>query len=167
MATESVVPYTTMIRDLPSGERPRERLREYGPGSLSNAELIAILLRTGVTGENVVNLAVRLIAQFHGLPGLSRASFGELCSLKGISEAKACQVIAALELGRRLVSLHPQDRPVITSPEDVANLLAAEMSYLEQEHLRVILLDTKNQVTGVNGIYVGNVNSSVVRPAEV
>ena len=167
MATESVVPYTTMIRDLPSGERPRERLREYGPGSLSNAELIAILLRTGVTGENVVNLAVRLIAQFHGLPGLSRASFGELCSLKGISEANACQVMAALELGRRLVSLHPQDRPVITSPEDVANLLAAEMSYLEQEHLRVILLDTKNQVTGVNGIYVGNVNSSVVRPAEV
>ena len=75
--------------------------------------------------------------------------------------------MAALELGRRLVSLHPQDRPVITSPEDVANLLAAEMSYLEQEHLRVILLDTKNQVTGVIEIYVGNVNSSVVRPAEV
>ena len=90
MATKSVVTYTTMIRDLPSGERPRERLREYGPGSLSNAELIAILLRTGVTGENVVNLAVRLIARFHGLPGLARASFGELCSLKGISEAKAC-----------------------------------------------------------------------------
>ena len=167
MAGESVVTYTTMIRDLPTGERPRERLREHGPSSLSNSELIAILLRTGVAGENVVNLAVRLLSHFRGLPGLARASFGELCSLKGISEAKACQMMAALELGRRLVSLHPEDKPVITSPGDVVNLLAAEMSFLDQEHLRVVLLDTKNQVIGINEIYVGNVNSSVVRPAEV
>ena len=165
MAGESVVTYTTMIRDLPTGERPRERLREHGPSSLSNSELIAILLRTGVAGENVVNLAVRLLSHFRGLPGLARASFGELCSLKGISEAKACQMMAALELGRRLVSLHPEDKPVITSPGDVVNLLAAEMSFLDQEHLRVVLLDTKNQVIGINEIYVGNVNSSVVRPA--
>ena len=106
-----------------------------------------------------------MLSHFRGLPGLARASFGELCSLKGISEAKACQMMAALELGRRLVSLHPEDKPVITSPGDVVNLLAAEMSFLDQEHLRVVLLDTKNQVIGINEIYVGNVNSSVVRPA--
>ena len=167
MATESGVRYTTMIRDLPRGERPRERLRDYGPGYLSNAELIAILLRTGVTGENVLNLAVRLLSQFQGLPGLARSSYSGLCSLKGISEAKACQLLAAFELGRRLVSVHPEDRAIISCPEDVVNLMAAEMSLLDQEHLRVLLLDTKNHVMGVSEIYIGNVNSSVVRPAEV
>ena len=167
MASERSVTYTTMIRDLPRGERPRERLREHGPAYLSNAELIAILLRTGVTGENVLNLAVRLLSYFQGLPGLARSSYSELCSLKGISEAKACQLLAALELGRRLVSLHPEGMAVIRSPEDVANLLAAEMSLLDQEHLRVLLLNTKNHVTGVSEIYIGNVNASVVRAAEV
>jgi len=167
MATESGITYTTMIRDLPRGERPRERLRDYGSSHLSNAELIAILLRTGVTGESVLNLAVRLLSRFQGLPGVARATFGELCSLKGISEAKACQLQAAFELGRRMVALLPEDRAVIRSPEDVANLLAAEMSLLDQEHLRVVLLDTKNHVTNVSEVYIGNVNSSVVRPAEV
>ena len=167
MPTDSSSTYTTMIRDLPKGERPRERLREHGPGSLSNAELIAILLRTGVKGENVVNLAVRLLSHLRGLPGLARISYGELCSVNGISDAKACQLLAAFELGRRLVSLHPEDRVVIRSPEDVANLLSAEMSTLEQEHLRVVLLDTKNHVMGINEIYKGNVNSSFVRMAEV
>ena len=167
MNTQPGGAYTTMIRDLPRDERPRERLRESGPGSLSNAELIAILLRTGVQGENVLNLAVRLISQFQGLPGLGRASYRQLCSVKGISDAKACQLLAALELGRRFVSLHPEDRVTINSPGDVANLLAAEMSLLPQEHLKVILLDTKNHVLGVNDVYVGNVNSSVVRVAEV
>ena len=167
MATGSGVAYTTTIRDLPMGERPRKRLREHGPGHLSNAELIAILLRTGVAGENVLNIAVRLLSEFQGLPGIARATFGEICSLKGISEAKACQLLAAFDLGRRLVSLHPEDRAVIGSPEDVANLLGAEMGLLEQEHLRVVHLDTKNHVTGVSEIYVGNVNSSMVCPAEV
>ena len=167
MATESRVMYSTMIRDLPLAERPRERLREHGPSHLSNAELIAILLRTGVPGENVLNLSIRMLAHFQGLPGLARATFSEFCSLKGISEAKACQLLAAFELGRRLVSLHPEDRAVIRSPEDVANLLGAEMGLLDQEHLRVLLLDTKNHVTGVSEIYIGNVHSAVVRAAEV
>ena len=167
MATESGVAYTIMIRDLPRGERPQERLREHGPSYLSNAELIAILLRTGIQGENVLNLSVRLLSHFQGLSGLARATNGEICVLKGISDAKACQLLSALELGRRMVSLLPEDKAVITCPEDVANLLSAEMGLLDQEHLRVILLDTKNHGTGINEIYIGNVNSSVVRPAEV
>ena len=167
MVSASGVTYTTMIRDLPRGERPRERLSEYGPSYLNNAELIAILLRTGVTGENVLNLAVRLLSHFQGLSGLSRATYRELCSLRGISDAKACQLLASLELGRRLVSLQPEDRAVITCPQDVANLLSAEMNILEQEHLRVVLLDTKNHVMGTSEIYIGNVNSSVVGAAEV
>ena len=159
--------YATMIRDLPQGERPRERLREHGPSHLSNPELIAILLRTGTAGESVLNLATRMMATFDGLGGMSRAAYSELCALNGISEAKACQLLAAFELGRRVVSLHPDGRPAIHSPQDVFNLLGAEMNVLDQERLRVLLLNTKNEVLGIQEIYKGNVNSSVVRVAEV
>ena len=159
--------YRPMIRDLPQGERPRERLKEYGPKSLSNTELIAILLRTGMQGENVLSLSSRLLVQFNGLAGLGRSTFAELCAQRGLSEAKASQILAALELGRRLVSLAPEERMVIGSPQDVANLLLAEMALLDQEHLRVALLNTKNEVLGIQEIYVGNVNSALVRPSEV
>ncbi len=159
--------YGTLIRDLPTGERPRERLRDHGPSHLSNAELIAILLRTGVAGENVLNLSVRLLAEYDGLAGLARGDYRELCSVKGLSDAKVCQLLAALELGRRLVSLHPEDRAVISGPEDVSNLLLADMGQLEQEHLKVLLLDSKNRVLGINQVYIGTVNSAVVRPADV
>ena len=159
--------YATLIRDLPRGERPRERLREVGPGHLSNAELVAILLRTGREGESVLNLSTRIISSFERLGGLARASYAELCSFKGIGDAKACQLMAALELGRRLVSLHPEDRAVIRSPQDVHNVLGAEMALLEQEHLRVMLLNTKNEVLAIREVYVGNVNSSMIRVAEV
>ena len=136
------VSYQPMIRDLPHGERPRERLKEYGPKYLSTTELIAILLRTGVQGENVLSMSSRLLARRDGLAGLGRSTFAELCAERGLSEAKACQILAALELGRRFVSLAPQERPTIDSPQDVANLLAAEMASLDQEHLRVLLLNT-------------------------
>ena len=159
--------YQPKIRDMPQGERPRERLRDYGPRYLSNAELIAILLRTGIQGENVLAMSNRLLSRFGGLDGLGRSSFAELCAERGLSEAKACQLMAALELGRRFISLAPQDRAVIQSPQDVANLLQGEMALLEQEHLRVLLLNTKNQVLSTVEVYVGNVNSSIVRPSEV
>ena len=160
-------PYQPTIREMPKGERPRERMREYGPNYLNNTELIAILMRTGMQGENVLSLSSRLLSRFGGLAGLGRASFSELCQEKGLSEAKAAHLLAALELGRRFVSLAPQERVTITAPDDAANLLMAEMCSLEQEHLRVLLLNTKHQVLSIQEIYVGNVNSSVVRPAEV
>ena len=156
-----------MIRDLPREERPRERLRDYGSRYLSNAELIAILLRTGMKGENVLAMSNRLLSRHGGLDGLGRKSFAELCAERGLSEAKTCQLLAALELGRRYISLAPQDRAQIGSPQDAANLLQAEMSLLDQEHLRVLLLNTKNQVLKTVEVYVGNVNSSIVRPSEV
>ncbi|MDA0734946.1 MAG: hypothetical protein BZY73_04000 [SAR202 cluster bacterium Casp-Chloro-G3] len=159
--------YQPMIRDLPQGERPRERLRDYGPRYLSNTELIAILLRTGLQGENVISMASRLLSTFDGLAGLGRSTFAELCAQRGLSEAKVCQLLAALELGRRFVSLAPQERATIQSPQDAANLVMAEMSGFDQEHLRVLLLNTKNEVLGIQEIYVGNVNSSMVRAAEV
>ena len=159
--------YQPMIRDLPQGERPRERLKEYGARYLSNTELVAILLRTGIQGENVLALSSRLLAQLNGLAGLGGSSFAQLCAMRGLSEAKACQLLAGLELGRRFVSLAPQERATIHSPQDVANLVTAEMAPLPQEHLKALLLNTKNEVLSIQEIYVGNVNSAVVRPAEV
>ena len=159
--------YQPMIRDLPQEERPRERLRQHGVKHLSNTELIAILLRTGMKGENVISLSSRVLTRLEGLAGLGRSTFSQLCAQRGLSEAKACQLLAAIELGRRFVSLAPEERAAVNSPQDVANLLMAEMAVLEQEHLRALLLNTKNEVLGIQEIYVGNVNSSVVRPAEV
>lgn len=159
--------YHLTIRELPAHERPRERLRDYGAGALSNAELLAIALRTGTSDENVLAVAGRLLAHYGGLSGLFRAGFRELCTQRGVGEAKAAQVKAALELGRRLVSTQPEERATVASPQDVANLLLAEMSFLEQEHLRVLLLDTRNRVAAIAEVYKGNVNSSLIRAAEV
>ena len=159
--------YRLMIRDLPAGERPRERLQHYGPGALSTAELLAIILRTGVKGLNVVDLAQGLLARYSGLGGLARASFAELCAEHGLSVAKVAQLKAALELGRRLLVAAPDERPQVRSPADAANLLMIEMALLEQEHLRVILLDSKNRVVDTPTVYVGSLNLSVVRVGEL
>lgn len=161
------VEYHARIRDLPSSERPRERLRDYGPAALSTAELLAIVLRTGATRESVLTLASRLLARYGGLVGLARSSFGELCGEHGLGEAKAAQLQAALELGKRLTSAQPEERAVVRSPQDVANLLMADMGLLEQEHLRVVLLDTKNRVLAMPEVYRGSVNTSQVRVAEL
>ena len=159
--------YHTLIRDLPAAERPRERLRDYGPAALSNGELLAIILRTGARQESVLSLASRLLSTHRGLVGLAQVSFAELCNEKGLGEAKAAQLKAALELGKRLCSTQPEERAVVRSPADVANLLLTEMGLLEQEHLRVVLLNTRNQVVGIPEVYRGSVNSSLVRVGEL
>ena len=164
MAQQQSATYTPRIRDLPTEERPRERLHRYGAAALSTSELLAIILRTGTPGENVINLATRLLSTFRGLAGLAQATYAELGSLQGLGEAKASQLKAALELGKRLSSTSAEERVIIQSPQDVANLLQAEMSLLEQEHLRVLLLNTRNQVLGVPEVYQGNVSTAIVRP---
>lgn len=162
-----MVEYHLRINELPASERPRERLKESGPASLSNSELLAIILRTGTAAENVLGLASRLLSRFGGLVGLARASLGELCAERGVGQAKAAQLKAALELGRRLSSTHPEERAVVRTPQDVANLLMAEMSFLDQEQLRVVLLTSKNQVISIPEVYKGNVNTSLIRPSEL
>jgi DNA repair protein RadC len=159
--------YNPMIRDLPVDLRPRERLAYAGAGALSTAELLAIILRVGGRGENVIRMAERLLARFGGIVGLAQASFDELCLEHGIGEAKATQIKAALELGKRLLIASPQERPQVRSPADVANLLMIEMGLLEQEHLRAVLLDTKNIVIRVANVYAGSLNTAVVRVGEV
>jgi DNA repair protein RadC len=161
------VEYRPTILQLPASERPRERLRDRGAGALSNSELLAIILRTGTPSENALALATTALARFNGLPGLLRASFGELCAQHGMGEAKAAQVKAALELGRRLLSAQPEERATVRSPQDVANLLLAEMTLLEQEHMRVLLLNSKNQVLAMPEVYKGSVNTAQVRVSEL
>jgi len=155
------------ITDLQESDRPRERLAALGPQALSNAELIAILLRVGMAGENAVQMGQRLLLQFGGIRGLHRAPLADLLNQRGLGEAKAAQIKAAIELGRRLTLESPQELPQISSPADAAALVQYEMSALEQEHLRVLLLNRRNQVTDVVDLYRGSVNSSQVRVGEI
>lgn len=159
--------YRLMIRDLPVGERPRERLRDRGAGSLSNAELLAVLMRTGSAAESVLDQAARLLADFGGLDGLSRVAYGDLCDVHGFGEAKASQLLAAMELGKRVGANATSDRPVIREPRDAADLLTPEMAALDQEHFKVLVLNSKNQVMAMPTVFIGSVNSTTVRTAEV
>jgi len=161
------IPPSYRITDLEVTERPRERLRRLGAQALSSAELLAILLRVGVQGENAVQVGQRLINTFHGLSGLHRASFDEVCAQRGIGEAKAAQIKAAIELGRRLAAEAPEERPAVHSPQDAADLVRYEMSALEQEELHVLLLDNRNRVLHIEPVYRGSVNSSQVRVGEL
>ncbi len=161
------VEYHATVREMPISDRPRERLQYYGPETLQTAELLAIILRTGTTQENVIELANKLLQKYGGLAGLMRADFGQLCNEHGLGTAKAAQVKAALELGRRLAALQPEERVQVRSPADAANLVMLDMAFLQQEHLRVLLLDTKNYVVHIERVYQGSVNMSVVRAAEV
>lgn len=155
------------ITDLAESERPRERLARLGPQALSTAELMGILLRVGVSGENAVQVGQRLLNTFGGISGLHRADFDEVCNQRGIGQAKAAQIKAALELGHRLSIESPEDRKAIHSPQDAADLVKYEMSALEQEELWVMLLDTRNRVLRIDTIYRGSLNSSQVRVGEL
>ncbi|MFN8535090.1 MAG: DNA repair protein RadC [Dehalococcoidia bacterium] len=156
-----------LIRDLPSAERPRERLLQFGPAALSNAELLAIIWRTGTARESVLEMASRVLSQFGSLSAVGRASLVELTAQRGIGDAKAVELQAAIELGRRTVSLAPEERLTVRSPADIANFCIPDMALLDRETLRVILLNMKNQVQSVQDLYHGSLNRSVVRVAEV
>ena len=155
------------IRDLESSQRPRERLASLGATSLSNAELIAILLRTGIKGINAVQLGQKILIDCGGLAGLHRLSYTELCRMRGVGPAKAAQIKAAVELGNRFAASTPTEHPVIQSPEDAASLILYEMGALEQEHLNVMLLDTRNRMVKLVEVYRGSLNSSLIRVSEV
>src|SRR5438874_6110171 len=134
--------YHATVRELPSNERPRERLEHFGPQALSLAELLAIILRIGTRGDNALELANKLLSKYGGLPGLVRADFRELCAEHGMGEAKSAQVKAALEIGRRLASAQVDTRYRISTPADAANLVMLDMAYLDREQLRVLVLDS-------------------------
>ena len=163
----SKIEYQPLIRDMSPDERPREKLQTHGAGRLTNAELLAIILRTGSASDSALALANRLLSHFKGLDGLLKASFGELCDFKGIGEAKACQIQAALQLAKNLSEVKLPEREVVKCPDDVFKLVKDEMGFLEQEELRVVLLNNRNQVIKIERIYTGNINTAVIRIADI
>ncbi|MHC1770801.1 MAG: DNA repair protein RadC [Flexilinea sp.] len=160
--------YTNRISDMESDERPRERLFRIGPGALSNYELIAILLRNGIPGENVIDQAKRLLSSHGGLSGLKKVSVAELSKQKGIGIAKASQVMAAVELGKRLSVMNDDnDRITIQCAENVYDFVCYEMSSFDHEELWVLNLDTRHRIIATDRLYRGSLNNSPVRVSEV
>ncbi|MDQ7794010.1 MAG: DNA repair protein RadC [bacterium] len=160
------VQYGLTIKELPPEERPRERLALCGAQALATTELVAILLETGSARRSALDLARGLLAEAGGLRCLAEQGYHELQRLPGIGPAKAAKLKAALELGRRLAG-SSASRARISCPSDAGQLLMEEMRYLDREHFRVILLNTKNHVIGVEQVSVGSLASSVVHPREV
>lgn len=167
MQGEQPSSYSVMIREMQVEDRPRERLQSVGPASLSSSELLAIILNTGIKGEPVTSIAQRMLSTHGGLAGLLRMDFVEMAQIRGVGNAKAAKVKAALELGRRISMLSEEDRPRVGTPEDIVLLLGVEMMALEQEELRVVLLDTKHHIITTTTVYRGSVNAVTVRMADI
>jgi len=157
----------TMIRDVNRADRPRERLLRQGAMSLSNQELLAILLRTGTKEESVLALANRVLSTFERLHHLKHATIEEMIAIKGIGEVKAIQILAAIELGRRLSQKQNDDKFTVRSPQDAAAYLMPDMTSLSQEHFVALFLNVKNQIMHKKTIFIGSLNASIVHPREI
>ncbi len=155
------------IKDLPEQERPREKLKFLGPGALSNAELLAVLLRSGTRQETATALASRLLAVSGSLRALADLTLEEMEQVKGVGLAKAVQVKAAFELGRRLATAPRGDQDRITNPRLAAELFMEDLRYKKKEYFELLLLNTKNQVISRERISVGCLSSSIVHPREI
>jgi len=155
------------LKEIPEQQRPRERLLSLGASSLSDIELLAIILRTGAKNVSAIDLAGQLLKRFDNLRGLLEASIEEMAEVKGIGKVKAVQIKAALEISRRLMMSPASERVIIKSPDDVAALVMNDMRNLDKEYFRILLLNTKNHVLSIETINIGTLNSSMVHPREI
>jgi len=163
LATPTAADARVAIRELPTTEQPQERLRRYGPSALSTSELLAIVLGLPDLGQ-----AEALLAQPGGLAALVNTPYSELASANhGIGAKRAGRIKAVIELGRRLTCAYLPERQRITSPAQAAEFARTEMSALEQEELRVFILDSKNAILKFHTVYKGSLNAAVLRSAEV
>ena len=154
------------FKSLPPNERPRERMLSLGAATLSNVELIAVLLRTGTATDNVLQVAEQILIKCGGLAGLMRATHTDLMKIDGMGPTKATQIMAVVELAKRAMILPAAARVVIDKAEDAARLFM-DMQFLEQEHVRILLLDSARRVIASPTIYIGTLNSSVLRVSEI
>ena len=159
--------YHLTIKEMPRDERPQEKLKLRGAASLSTGELLAIILRTGLVGETVIDVAQRLLATHGGLLGLSRVAYGDLCKERGLGEVKAAQLQACIEIGPPAGARTPGRAPAHPVARRHRRDFSSEMAALDQEELRVVLLNTKNEVLKVVTVYRGSVNAAQIRVAEV
>jgi DNA repair protein RadC len=155
------------IKQLPPELRPRERLLQSGPSALSDGELLGLLLGIGSREKTAVELAGQVISEAGGLHSLYDVCVHELIQVNGIGEAKACIILAAVELGRRIGQVRNPGRPVISSPADVERLLRGRIANLDRENFVVVLLNTKNEVIETSTVSVGTLDASLVHPREV
>ena len=160
--------FSYTIKDLPEDERPREKLYKYGVRSLSNSELLAIIIRAGSREKTAIELCQRLLASDKdGISFLSDASIEEITKIKGLGKCKAAQILAAVEIGNRIKASKDGNKIRIESPRDVSNVLMDEMKILKKEYFKIVMLNTKNQIIGIENISIGSLNSSIVHPREV
>lgn len=153
--------------EVPQQSRPRERMAEYGPEALANHELLAILLRTGTKDHNVLQLSMQVFSYFDDLYMFKNASLEELLSIPGIGKAKAFELLASIELGKRLAKTTILKEGVVTSSEYVGKLLMEELKGLQQELVVGLFLNTKNEIIKKETIFKGSLNSSVAHPREI
>ncbi len=160
---------TVMVRDLPKEERPREKLIQRGAASLSDTELLAILLRTGTSSVSVLHLAEEVLAKYQdkGLVSIMNISPQEIASVHGVGLAKAATIVAAVELGRRLSTRAAQKLEKIEGPEDVARYASPLLRFEQKEHFLVMLLDVRNRVLAMPTISIGSLTASVAHPREI
>ncbi len=156
-----------LIRDLPTNEKPRERLVALGADALKNSELIAILLRTGLKGISAIQVAEQLLQKFSCLDNLSRATIPELRQTKGVGRDKAIALKSAFTLAKRMAMEMHQDLPVLDTPERIADLLREENRAYEVEHFQVVLLNTRRKLIRIEKISQGTLDTILVHPREV
>ncbi len=156
------------IHDLPSSERPRERLQKFGADALSAQEILSLILGRGIAGESVAVTAQRLLSRFGSIKGLAGASLEELAQVKGIGPAKSSQIKAAFELANRLDGYSESDnKPLVKTPEEVVSLVKGRLKDKKKEHFQVLLLDTRSKLIKISEISVGSLDTSIVHPREV
>ncbi|HEY4544277.1 MAG TPA: DNA repair protein RadC [Tissierellaceae bacterium] len=164
MSNENI--YT--IKDLPFTERPREKLINYGVRSLSNVELLAVIIRTGYKDKSALELAKDIIYMDQsGIKNLSQITYEELISLKGVGSCKASQILASIELGKRINNWMGEEKIRVNTPQILATVLMDDMKFLNKEHFKIALLDTKNQVISIDNVSIGTLNASIVHPRDV
>ena len=163
----SSIEYRTTIKELPEEERPREKLLKHGAEQLSNSELIALVIGSGSRQRTAVELSQDILTYFDGLKGLINSGVEEIKKLRGIGLAKASQLRAVIELGKRLYTAEKDIKKVIKKPGDIAGMIMPELRFLEQEVFGLVLLDIKNQVIATPRISKGGLSSSIVHPREV
>jgi DNA repair protein RadC len=155
-----------LIKDIPEDERPREKLLRNGAASLSDAEILALFFATGRAGTSAIELGREMINRFGSLRNMSRATTAELCQIPGIGPAKAAQLAAVFEFGRRLAH-EPFNELSVASPEDVFSLIGPEMQMLAQESVRVILLNHRKRLIHLGEVFRGTGNESFANPSEI
>lgn len=155
------------VHDLPKPERPRERLKQFGPEALSAQELLALIIGRGVSKKSVMTIAQELVIKFGNIKAISEATIEELSQIKGIGFAKAAQIKACFELGKRM-DLEPELKDFdIKDPQSVVKAISASIKDKAKEHFKLILLNARNKILGISTISIGSLNASIVHPREV